>query len=76
MRRGLMLGCVGLMLVGCAVPQKMLVSAKPIPEQKRDQVECQALAVQGAGQGYGWLYQVRVRELYELCLEGRSWVVP
>lgn len=72
LRAGLVAGF--LLLTGCPVPQKAMHTMKPVHEVKRDEVECLALAKQAGGDGYGWVYDVKVRELYEKCLEGRGWV--
>ena len=68
--RGLAIGLLA--LTSCTVTH--MVSDKPEMDQKRDAVECQRDAVQGAGDGYGLVHRLEVERLKKLCLEGRGWM--
>jgi len=73
MRRAVIVGLVGSLALTSCTTTRML-SHKSEQEQKRDVVECQRDAVQGAGDGYGLVHRLEVERLKKLCLEGRGWM--
>ena len=75
MRRTMIgIGMLGLLALASCTTTSMMLSAKPEMEQKRDAVECQRDAQQGAGDGFGMIHRIEVNRLLKLCLEGRGWV--
>jgi hypothetical protein len=73
MRQLMLLGMLGWLTLTSCTTTRML-SHKSEPEQKRDAVECQRDAMQGAGDGYGMVHRIEVNRLKQMCLEGRGWV--
>jgi hypothetical protein len=71
---------VVIMLVGCGIFLSGCVTyhhpTATVAQQQQDEVECTALAEQGAGPSDLWFRQSRRAQLLKTCLESRGWQVP
>lgn len=72
MWKGLVIVGMCVLISGCAI--KTLDHPTKTPQAKlTDEVECKALARQGAGDGFGLVYQMVYTDLLVKCLHGRDW---
>lgn len=63
-----------LCLTACTTTMRLTHPTKSIEDTYRDEVECKALAQQGAGDGFGLVHEGIKADLLLKCYKGRGYV--